>query len=84
MLEQLKQSSLLTKRRIVHHLIHNIIFNCIMHTDKQMNVSYQASLVNRHIRRFTGVFVCDNVLTIALLGRIPLAIRGVLFSFFTL
>ena len=25
-----------------------------MHTDKQMNVSYQASLVNRHIRRFTG------------------------------
>ena len=54
-LEQLKQTSLLTKRRIVHHLIHNIIFNCIMHTDKQMNVSYQASLVNRHIRRFTGV-----------------------------
>ena len=25
-----------------------------MHTDKQMNVSYQASLDNRHIRRFTG------------------------------
>ena len=25
-----------------------------MHTDKKMNVSYQASLVNRHIRRFTG------------------------------
>ena len=27
-----------------------------MHTgkQKQMNVSYQASLVNRHIRRFTG------------------------------
>ena len=22
---------------------------------KQMNASYQASLVNRHIRRFTGV-----------------------------
>ena len=32
-----------------------------MHTgkQKQMNASYQASLVNRHIRRFTGnnVFV---------------------------
>ena len=27
-----------------------------MHTDKQMNVSYQASLVNRHIRRFTGYY----------------------------
>ena len=28
-----------------------------MHTgkQKQMNASYQASLVNRHIRRFTGV-----------------------------
>ena len=25
-----------------------------MHTDKQMNASYKASLVNRHIRRFTG------------------------------
>ena len=29
-----------------------------MHTgkQKQMNVSYQASLVNRHIRRFTGLY----------------------------
>ena len=28
-----------------------------MHTgkQKQMNASYQASLVNRHIRRFTGI-----------------------------
>ena len=24
---------------------------------KQMNASYQASLVNRHIRRFTGLYV---------------------------
>ena len=23
-----------------------------------MNASYQASLVNRHIRRFTGTFIC--------------------------
>ena len=30
-----------------------------MHTgnQKQMNASYQASLVNRHIRRFTGILV---------------------------
>ena len=28
-----------------------------MHTDKQMNASYQALLVNRHIRRFTGSLV---------------------------
>ena len=30
-----------------------------MHTgkQKQMNASYQASLVNRHIRRFTGLFI---------------------------
>ena len=29
-----------------------------MHTgkQKQMNASYQASLVNRHIRRFTGLY----------------------------
>ena len=29
-----------------------------MHTgkQKQINVSYQASLVNRHIRRFTGAY----------------------------
>ena len=28
-----------------------------MHTDQQMNASYPASLVNRHIRRFTGCSV---------------------------
>ena len=30
-----------------------------MHTgkQKQMNASYQASLVNRHIRRFTGLVI---------------------------
>ena len=34
-----------------------------MHTgkQKQMNASYQASLVNRHIRRFTGSYRTDEV-----------------------
>ena len=34
-----------------------------MHTgkQKQMNASYQASLVNRHIRRFTGLLVEDSL-----------------------
>ena len=33
-----------------------------MHTgkQKQMNASYQASLVNRHIRRFTGIVYLIN------------------------
>ena len=33
-----------------------------MHTgkQKQMNASYQASLVNRHIRRFTGLNSCQE------------------------
>ena len=34
-----------------------------MHTgkQKQMNVSYQASLVNRHIRRFTGTYSVSRI-----------------------
>ena len=57
------------KRRIKGHLIHNIIFNCIMHTDKKkMNVSYQASLVNRHIRRFTGLVSAVALLLYILLS----------------
>ena len=33
-----------------------------MHTgkQKQMNASYQASLVNRHIRRFTGTYNAEQ------------------------
>ena len=39
-----------------------------MHTgkQKQMNASYQTSLVNRHIRRFTGVYgqmICHRFLS---------------------
>ena len=51
-----------------------------MHTgkQKQMNAPYQASLVNRHIRRFTGIltrFLFVGILsTVALLVPIDLAV----------
>ena len=38
-----------------------------MHTgkQKQMNASYQASLVNRHIRRFTGIVGFEESMVIS-------------------
>ena len=57
-LEQLKQTSLLTKKRIRSSQLSPQYTIQLMHTGKQkhMNAPYQASLVNRHIRRFTGIY----------------------------
>ena len=45
-----------------------------MHTDKQMNASYQASLVNRRIRRFTGTLFMFMLMFICCIanGKTPL------------
>ena len=50
-----------------------------MHTgkQKQMNASYQASLVNRHIRRFTGASDAKSVTLLQFNERNSKAVAGV-------